>query len=190
MNRPQVPIGIPVISANTFYAHLNCTWTHTNISTDTPTNMKIAINRPAWEININILTTRVIWLGCFTPKHLGRMWFTFVAWRLRGWWDITYASAWNVATLYSVTWRIIQSLNSRFDIFCAIPLFHMVNKITHTRRGAHTHTHARTHARTYTRRYIHTLARTHTYIHTYKHTHRHKQKQSNTRRRAKAYTSK
>ena len=33
-------------------------------------------------------------------------------------------SAWKVVTLDSVPWRNVQSLNSRFQIFCALPFIH------------------------------------------------------------------
>ena len=69
-----------------------------------------------------------------------------------------------------VPWRIIQSLNSRFEILCACALLHTAK--------TRTYTHAYTHARTYTHAHTHIHTRmnttyTHTYTHINTHTHTH-----------------
>ena len=71
----------------------------------------------------------------------------------------THVSAWKAATLDSVPWRMVQSLNSRFEIICACALLYT----------AKTYTHTRARARIYIYIYIYIYINTHTYTH--KHTH-------------------
>ena len=48
------------------------------------------------------------------------------------WWGITHVSGWKIATLDSVPWRIVQNLNSWFEIICACALLYTDNTHTHT----------------------------------------------------------
>ena len=69
------------------------------------------------------------------------------------WWDITRFSAWKVDSLDWIPWRIVQSLNSRFQNIRASSLSHTANTHTHT----HTHVYIQRERDTRTRARAHTL---------------------------------
>jgi len=73
-------------------------------------------------MNLNILRSAMIWFGCPTPKLYGCRWFGFCCLAAYGLARHYNVSAWKVATLDSVLWRNVQSLNSRFEILCACAL--------------------------------------------------------------------
>jgi hypothetical protein len=66
-------------------------------------------------------------------------------------------------------WRIVQSLNSLFEILCICILLY-TRTHTHTRARAHVHTHTHKHSQTYTP-HLHTSRHTQTYTNTHTHTH-------------------
>ena len=88
----------------------SCIWSHQQLICRTDSTSHVIIH--------NIIR-KVIFVrsGRNTITHIITHLFYFSDWW--DWWRITHISAWKVADRDSVHRRIIQSLNSRFEIICA-----------------------------------------------------------------------